>query len=117
MKIKARTKHGYSAPRNLTSLPGRPETGQSVLEYELLAEQAAGLGHAERLFQKAFQKLETIKPGQNDTEDIYQSVANALYAYIIQREAVGHRSHDDIYALYDIPGQVRARIGVITKPK
>ncbi len=103
-------------PRNLTSLPGMGKSGLSVLEHELLAEQAAGLGHAERLFQKAYRQLSTIRPGQNDTDTIYQSVADALYAYIIQREAVGHKSHDDIYRIYDIPGQVRARIGIIKKP-
>ncbi len=103
-------------PRNLSSLPGTGQTGFSVLEHELLAEQAAGLGHAERLFQKAYKQLDTLRPGQNYTEDVYQSVADALYAYIIQREAVGHRSHDDVYAIYDIPGQVRARVGAIKRP-
>lgn len=104
-------------PRNLTSLPGRPETGQSVLEYELLAEQAAGLGHAERLFLKARKRLAEITPGMNDTDAIYQSVADALYSYIIQRESCGHRSHDDIYEMYQIPAAVRARVGIIKKPK
>jgi len=103
-------------PKTLSALPGLRDSGYSVLEYELLAEQAAGLDHAERLFQKAFSQLDNLRPGQNDTEAVYQSVADALYAYIIQREAVGHKSHDDIYQIYDIPGQVRARVGVIKKP-
>ena len=103
-------------PRNLTALPGLTKTGQSVLEYELLAEQAAGLGHAEHLFLKALKRLDEITPGMNQTGEIYQYVADALYAYIIQREACGHKSHDDVYEMYNIPGQVRARIGVIKKP-
>ena len=100
-------------PKNISAFPALGKTGHSGLEYEMLAEQAAGLGHAEKLFLKALQELDAIKPGQNDTEEIYQRVANALYAYIIQREAVGHRKHDDVYELYKVPGQVRARIGVI----
>jgi len=102
-------------PRNLTSLPGLGQTGASILEHEMLAEQAAGLGHAEHLFLKALKQLEQIKPGANDTEDIYQSVADALYAYIVQREVCGLRSHDDIYEFYDIPPQVRARVGAIKR--
>ncbi len=102
-------------PQSLSSLSLSTRNGASVLEYELLAEQAAGLGHAETLFLKALGRLDDIKPGQNDTDDIYQSVADALFAYIVQREACGLKSHDDIYDMYNIPGQVRARIGVTPK--
>ena len=103
-------------PKNLSSIPGMTRNGFSVLEYELLAEQAAGLGHAERLFLKSLKQLGDIRPGQNDTEAVYQSVADALYAYIVQREAVGLRFHDDIYEFHQIPGQVRARVGVVKRP-
>lgn len=89
----------------------RLETGESVLDAELLAEKAASLGRAVDGVARALNDLSRIDPADPAREDLLQRAADAVYGYFIQRELIGFFGHDDAIKHYAIPGAVLARLG------
>ncbi len=97
-------------PQNLsTALRG--ETGFSVFQAELLAEQAAALGRLGRDLEKALAALAKADDDAADDGALIRSAAEAAWAFFVQREACGLHDHDLPIAHYAIPRNVLARVG------
>jgi type II secretory pathway component PulJ len=97
-------------PQNLsTSLRG--ETGFSILQAELLAEQAAALGRLGRDLERALAALAETGADASDEDILIRSAAHAAWAFFVQREACGLHDHDLPIAHYAIPPKVLARVG------
>jgi len=96
-------------PQNL-STSVRGETGFSIFQAELLAEQAAALGRLGRDLEKA---LATLAKADSDTFDdaLVRAAAEAAWAFFVQREACGLHDHELPIAHYAIPPKVLARVG------
>jgi|KBSMisStaDraftv2_1062788.scaffolds.fasta_scaffold103536_4 hypothetical protein len=85
------------------------ETGDAVLRYELLQEQAASLGLAGRKVEKALAALREHE-GEGRAE-VLKAAADAVWGFLVQREIMGLRDRAAIVAEYGIPREVMNRIG------
>jgi hypothetical protein len=85
------------------------ETGDAVLRYELLQEQAASLGQAGRKVEKALAALREHE-GEGRAE-VLKAAADAVWGFLVQREIMGLRDRAAIVAEYGIPREVMNRIG------
>jgi hypothetical protein len=85
------------------------ETGEAVLRYELLEEQAAALGRAGRKLEAALAALRAHE-GEGRAGAL-KAAADAAWGFLVQREAMGLRDRAAVVAQYDIPREVLARIG------
>ena len=86
------------------------ETGEAVLRYELLEEQAAALGRTGRKAEAALKALREHE-GEGRAE-VLKAAADAVWCFLVQREVMGLRDRARIVADYDIPREVMARLGV-----
>jgi hypothetical protein len=102
----------FRMPQNLSTSP-RFETGVSVLEAELQGERAAALGRTGRDLEKALAALTEINGADPERPRAVKAAAAATWRYFVQREACGMLDHDHPIALYGIPTEVLARVGVI----
>jgi hypothetical protein len=85
------------------------ETGEAVLRYELLQEQAASLG-------RMGEKLEAALAALRGADDVarpaaLKSAADACWCFFVQREVIGLRDRAAVIAHYGIPREVLNRIG------
>jgi antitoxin component of MazEF toxin-antitoxin module len=85
------------------------ETGDAVLRYELLQEQAASLGQSGRKVEKALAALREHE-GEGRAE-VLKAAADAVWGFLVQREIMGLRDRAAIVAQYGIPREVMNRIG------
>lgn len=85
------------------------ETGEAVLRYELLQEQAASLGQSGRKVEKALAALREHE-GEGRAE-VLKAAADAVWGFLVQREIMGLRDRAAIVAQYGIPCEVMNRIG------
>jgi hypothetical protein len=95
-------------PQSLTKRL-RFETGEAVLQHELLAEQAASLG-------RMGEKLETALAALRQADELarpaaLRSAADACWCFFVQREVMGLRDRAAVIAHYGIPREVLNRIG------
>ncbi|WP_295811319.1 DUF6665 family protein [uncultured Nitratireductor sp.] len=99
-------------PNSVTGLMSHPVSGDTVLQHEIVAEQASSLGHAGRRAEKALGRLAAVDSddGQELQRCLY-AAADAVHCYFIQRELCGLRKHDDVISDLSIPGNVLARLG------
>lgn len=96
-------------PRNLGSSLGF-ETGETVLHYELMEEQAQSLGRAGRKVEAALAALRE-HPGAEGRPAAVKAAADAVWGFLVQREVMGLRDRAQVIAHYDIPREVLVRIG------
>lgn len=86
------------------------ETGEAVLRYELLEEQAHSLGRAGRKVEAALAAL-AEHPGGEDRAPLVKAAADAVWSFLVQREVMGLRDRNAVIAQYGIPREVLARLG------
>lgn len=86
------------------------ETGEAVLRYELMEEQAQSLGRAGRKVEAALAALRD-DPGGEGRPAALKAAADAVWAFLVQRELMGLRDRNAVIAQYDIPREVLARLG------
>lgn len=86
------------------------ETGDAVFRHELLAEQAASLGHAGRKVEAALAALKA-HPGGEGRAGVLKAAADAVWGFLIQREILGLRDRNAVIAHYGIPREVLNRLG------
>lgn len=86
------------------------ETGETVLAYELLGEQAHSLGRAGRKVEAALSALRD-HPGGETRVLALNAAADAVWSFFVQREVLGLRDRKAIIAEYDIPSEVLVRLG------
>jgi hypothetical protein len=100
---------------------------ESALDYEIAQEQAAALGRLGRALEAAITALSShdnacaerserpMAPasfGDPIREQLVQDASNALWCFIIQREACGLRDQRLIIREYGVPAEVRNRMGI-----
>ena len=86
------------------------DSGDAVLRYELLQEQAASLGQSGRKVEAALAALHQHPAGEGRAE-VLKAAADAVWGFLVQREIVGLRDRAAIVAQYGIPREVMNRIG------
>jgi hypothetical protein len=86
------------------------ETGDAILRYELLEEQAQSLGRAGRKVEAALAALRD-HPGGDDRAAALKAAADAVWSFLVQREVMGLRDRAAVVAQYGIPREVLARLG------
>jgi hypothetical protein len=112
-----------------TMRPPRPPSGKShqgALDYEIVQEQAAALGRLGRALEVALAALARHdgaagKPRQAraahassealERGRLVQEASYALWCFIIQREACGLRDERQVVGAYNVPSEVRNRMG------
>lgn len=87
-----------------------PESGQAVLEYEILAERATSLKTAEANVARTLDALRA-----EDTPESLGHAREAVWAYFVQRELIGFRHHKDVIAAFGIPPEVLNGLGVVKR--
>jgi hypothetical protein len=97
----------------------RPQTGQDVLQYEILEEQAATIGRLSRDLRAALEALADFDSRETgaDRRDprrvkLVDDAAYALWHFVVQRECSGLRGTEHVLKGYAVPAEVRARMGV-----
>ena len=98
-------------PQSLSTSPRR-EAGLGVLEAELAAERAVALGRLGRAVQTAVATLDAAPPGA-DRPALVCAAAQAVWSYVVQREACGLLDHSAVLADYAVPPEVLARVGAV----
>lgn len=86
------------------------ETGEAILRYELLEEQAHSLGRAGRKVEAALAAL-SEHPGGEGRAETLRAAADAVWGFFVQREVLGLRDRAAVIAQYGIPREVLARLG------
>jgi hypothetical protein len=95
-------------PQSLTKRLG-VDTGEAVLRYELLEEQAASLG---RIGEKLERALAALRAHDGEGRgEVLKAAADAAWCFFVQREVMGLRDRAAVVAQYDIPREVLVRIG------
>ncbi len=91
----------------------RVNSGQSVLEHELLGETALTLGRIGRSVDIALAALAAspAPKGSEDRERLAKAAAKAVWHYFVQRECCGLNDHRAAIADYRIPREVLVRVG------
>ena len=95
-------------PQSLTKRL-RFETGEAVLRYELLEEQAASLG---RMGEKLEAALAALRQADDvDRPAALRRAADACWCFFVQRDVMGLRDRAAVIAQFAIPREVLNRIG------
>ena len=106
----------------------RPKTGHEVLEYEILEEQAATIGRLARDLRDALDALNahdqrargdrransgktSADGGDRQRGRLVDAAAYALWHFVVQRECSGFRGTEQVLEEYDVPIEVRAKMG------
>jgi hypothetical protein len=94
----------------------------AVLDYEIAQEQAAALGRMGRALERALAALsafESTSPsGKAARSALVQAASDALWHFIVQREASGLRDARQVMRDYHVPAEVQARMGAsVGKPR
>jgi hypothetical protein len=103
----------------------RPPQGSSrltqvvALDYEIAQEQASALGRLGRALEAALATLfvhEAAHP-ERDSERarLVQDASDALWLFIVQREACGLRDPRPVLRDYRVPAEVYARMGIFRR--
>jgi hypothetical protein len=100
-------------PQNYSSNP-RFESGLSILETQMLEEQASSLGRMGAAVERALAVLDAspAAPGSPEHETLLKAAAEAVWHFFIQRDVCGIRDHASIIQHYNIPAAVISRLGV-----
>jgi hypothetical protein len=102
----------------------RRKTGQDVLEYEILQEQAATIGRLARDLRDALDALDTFDKRASDSRmtaerlgrqraRLVDEAAYALWHFVVQRECSGFRSTEQVLKDYAVPAEVRVKMGAV----
>lgn len=85
------------------------ETGQSMVEAEIMAETANSLGAQGRKVEAVLAELE--KAGERERPDLLARASREVWAFFIQRELCGMRDHRLVIREMGIPDAVLRRLG------
>lgn len=106
-------------------LPGKPpsdlwrKSPAGVLDYEIAQETASALGRQGRALEAALKDLADFdaadppqaKPDPAARTALVAAAAQALWHFIVQREACGLRDTGMVVRMYRVPNEVRDRMG------
>jgi hypothetical protein len=88
----------------------------SALDYEIAQEQVAALGRLGRGLEAALAALSDYERTHSERSaeraQLVQGASDALWCFVVQREAVGLCDARSVFRQYDVPSEVRNRMGV-----
>jgi len=88
-----------------------------ALDYEVAQEQATALGRAGRVLEAALKTLSDFDGGVTENRaaraGLVQAASDALWCYIVQREAIGLSDPRPVMRDYRVPRDVQNRMGII----
>ncbi len=92
------------------------EQSYGALLAELHGERAQTLGRIARGMEKALAALRDFDAGviadpEKSREDLVAEAAERVWYYVVQRDVLGMHGHDEALRAYDVPGEVRFRMG------
>jgi hypothetical protein len=107
--------------------PGKPATdlwGKSpagVLDYEIAQETASALGRQGRALENALAALAAfdaapdpqVSSDRRARADLVATAAQALWEFVVQREACGLRDAAVVVRMYRVPAEVRDQMGAV----
>lgn len=104
-------------PFDATLRPLRPSSrssGVAALDYELAQEQASALGRLGQALETALAALAAHVPGADTAARarLVQDASDALWCFLVQREALGLRDPRPVFREYRVPAEVQNRTGV-----
>jgi len=95
--------------------------GNAALDYEIAQEQVSALGRAGRALEAALAALTAHGKGEGDDArgsaagtaraQLVQEASDALWCFIVQREAIGLRDPRPVIRDYRVPREVQNRMG------
>ena len=105
-------------PRSFAPRPA--DVAFDALQHEVLQEKASTLGRLTDALERALAELrrfEAEAAGSGEAEGarretLLQAAAEALWEFVIQREACGLRNTDAVLKHYGVPASIRLRMGV-----
>jgi hypothetical protein len=107
-------------PQNLAG-GHKPETGWSVLDYEIAQQKAQTLGNLGQQVEQALARLRAFDAGVHGTESepqrstLLDEAAERVWAFMIQRELCGLRHWEAVVKNYGIPREVLNRMGRVSR--
>ena len=90
----------------------RPEAGTTALDHEIMAERASSIGAAER---RVIEAIAALTSAGSSQETALATARKVVWEYFVQRELIGFRKHNDVIQELNIPPQVLAGLGAMTK--
>jgi hypothetical protein len=103
----------------------RPPNGKSrpshvvALDYEIAQEQASALGRLGRALEAALAALSGHDVGRAERDSVrdqlVQDASDALWLFMVQREASGLRDPRPVLRHYHVPAEVYARMGIFCR--
>jgi hypothetical protein len=98
----------------------QPETGWSVLDYELREQKAHTLGTLSGQVEQALAALRSIDATHGSDQEprrraLLDGAADLVWAFMIQRELCGLRNWDAVVKDYGIPREVLNRVGQVRR--
>jgi hypothetical protein len=92
-----------------------------VLDYEIAQEQASALGRMGRALEQALARLREFDAAQADApasarearRALVREAGQALWMFVVQREACGMRDSRTIMRDYRVPGEVQQCMGLV----
>jgi hypothetical protein len=92
-----------------------PRTACGALDYEIVQEQATALGRLGRALERALAVLadfDSAIPADGTARGaLVRQASEALWLFIVQREACGLRDSRQVMRDYRVPAEVQARMG------
>jgi hypothetical protein len=110
-------------PQSLFPTGLKPETGWSVLDYELHEQKAQALGDLGTQVEQALTALRVFDDGAHapDREDhrsnLLDQAADRVWSFMVQRELCGLRHWDAVVKDYRIPSEVLSRLGQVKRKR
>lgn len=91
----------------------QPPSSVDVIQHEIIAEKVASLGRAGSAVERAMAALRADDGQDPEARDVLvQRAADAVFAFMVQRELMGSADHRAAFATYGVTREVIARVGV-----
>jgi hypothetical protein len=97
-----------------------------ILHYEIVQEQASALGRLGRALEQALAELRAFDAAhalpeipasmQSARRKLVMEAGQALWMFVVQREATGLRDSRHILRTYNVPGEVQLCMGLAPAP-
>jgi hypothetical protein len=91
----------------------------AALDYEIAQEQVAALGRLGRALEKALAALADHERNYSERDAarsrLVAAASDALWCYIVQREAIGLRDPRPVIRDYAVPAEVHNRMGAFDR--
>jgi hypothetical protein len=111
----------------MTVKPHRPivniwtQNPAATLDYEIAQEKASALGRMGRALEAALATLrafdaqarEMTAAAKRERRALVEQAGYALWLFVVQREALGLRDSPQLMRDYQVPAEVRARMGML----